>query len=74
MILAMSTERKTVTIKAYSIGELAALYEISVRTMNRWLKPHTELIGKRQGRFYSVKQVTIIFDQLGLPKDFDTAD
>ncbi len=67
----MSTERKTVEIKVYSIGELAALYEISVRTMNRWLKPHLEKIGKREGRFYSVKQVSIIFDQLGLPKDFD---
>ena len=69
----MSTERKTVAIKVYSIGELAALYEISVRTMNRWLKPHQEKIGKREGRFYSVKQVSIIFDQLGLPKDFDRA-
>ncbi|MBL7745856.1 MAG: hypothetical protein JNM19_00390 [Chitinophagaceae bacterium] len=69
----MSTERKTVEIKVYSIGELAALYEVSVRTMNRWLKPHLEKIGKREGRFYSVKQVSIIFDQLGLPKDFDRA-
>jgi len=69
----MSTERKTVEIKVYSIGELAVLYEVSVRTMNRWLKPHLEKIGKREGRFYSVKQVSIIFDQLGLPKDFDRA-
>lgn len=69
----MSNERKTVVVKAYSIGELAALYEISVRTMNRWLKPHLEIIGKRQGRFYTVKQVEIIFEQLGLPKDYDRA-
>lgn len=69
----MSTERKTVNIKAYSIGELAAFYEISVRTMNRWLKPHYEKIGKREGRYYSIKQVSIIFEQLGMPGDFDTA-
>lgn len=67
----MSNARKTVEVKVYSIGELAALYEISVRTMNRWLKPHLEKIGKREGRFYSVKQVVIIFEQLGMPGNFD---
>jgi len=69
----MSNVRKTVDIRAYSIGELAALYEISVRTMNRWLKPHLEMIGKREGRFYTVKQVEIIFERLGLPRDYDQA-
>jgi hypothetical protein len=73
MIAVMSNVRKTVDIRAYSIGELAALYEISVRTMNRWLKPHLEMIGKREGRFYTVKQVEIIFERLGLPRDYDQA-
>ncbi|WP_460558931.1 hypothetical protein [Ferruginibacter profundus] len=62
---------RMVEVKAYSIGELASLYEISVRTMNRWLKPHLEKIGKRQGRFFTVKQVETIFDLLGLPKEYD---
>ena len=69
----MSKERKTVEVRAYSIGELAILYGISARTMNRWLKPHMEIVGKRQGRFYTVKQVELIFEQLGLPKDYDKA-
>lgn len=69
----MSNARKTADVKVYSIGELAVLYGISVRTMNRWLKPHIEKIGKRVGRFYSVKQVSIIFDQLGMPGDYDRA-
>ena len=69
----MSKERKTVEVRAYSLGELAILYGISVRTMNRWLKPHMEIVGKRQGRFYTVKQIELIFEQLGLPKDYDKA-
>jgi hypothetical protein len=73
MIALMSNTRKVVDVKAYSIGELASLYEISVRTMNRWLKPHLERIGKREGRFYTVKQVESIFDLFGLPKDYDEA-
>jgi len=44
-MIVMSKERKVVETKVYSIGELAQLYEISVRTMNRWLKPHDEVIG-----------------------------
>jgi hypothetical protein len=69
----MSNTRKTVEVKVYSIGEMAAMYKISVRTMNRWLKPHTDKIGKRVGRFFSVKQVAIIFEQLGMPGDYDRA-
>lgn len=62
-----------IKVKPYSIGELAGIYEVCVRTMNRWLKPHQDRIGQRQGRFYNVKQVLIIFEQLGFPKDYDLA-
>lgn len=73
MILEMSTAKRIVEIRSYSIGELSKLYEMSVKTMNRWLKPHLEVIGKREGRYYTVKQIQQIFDLLGLPKDYDEA-
>ena len=69
----MSTTKRIVEIKSYSIGELSKLYEMSVKTMNRWLKPHNDIIGKREGRYYTVKQVKQIFDLIGLPKDYDEA-
>ena len=69
----MSTAKRIVQIRSYSIGELSKLYDMSVKTMNRWLKPHTEAIGKREGRYYTVKQIQQIFDLLGLPKDYDEA-
>lgn len=69
----MSTTKRIVEIRSYSIGELSQLYDQSVKTMNRWLKPHADDIGKRQGRYYTVKQVRKIFEALGLPKDFDEA-
>jgi len=69
----MSTAKRVVEIRSYSIGELSKLYDMSVKTMNRWLKPHTEVIGKREGRYYTVKQIQQIFDLLGLPKDYDEA-
>lgn len=69
----MSTTKRIVELKSYSIGELSKLYDQSVKTMNRWLKPHNDIIGKREGRYYTVKQVKKIFELIGLPKDYDEA-
>lgn len=71
--MTMSTTKRIVEIRSYSIGELSKLYEQSVKTMNRWLKPHNDIIGKREGRYYTVKQVKQIFELIGLPKDYDEA-
>ena len=52
---------------AYTLQQLAGLYGISVRTLNRWLKPFSEEIGKRNGHFYNIRQIEIIFSHLGDP-------
>jgi hypothetical protein len=49
------------------------MYNVSKKTMTRWLKPHLPKIGQREGRYYNVKQVQIIFDLFGLPDCLDTA-
>lgn len=46
---------------------MAGLYEISKKTLNKWLIPFEDEIGERRGHFYNPKQVGIIFDKLGLP-------
>jgi transposase len=58
---------KIITIKAYSKKELTAMYNVSSKTMTRWLKPHLEKIGKREGHYYNVRQVELIFGIFGLP-------
>jgi hypothetical protein len=57
--------------KFYAPGELAALYGVSLKTLNKWLKPHRDKIGSRPvgTYFYNVKQVKIIFDAIGDPFD-----
>jgi hypothetical protein len=40
---------------------------VDERTIKKWMKPFAEQIGKRQGRFYNVVQVKLIFEKLGLP-------
>ncbi|HBF89361.1 MAG TPA: hypothetical protein DDX39_12035 [Bacteroidales bacterium] len=56
-----------VKVKPYTLAELSRIYEIDKRTFRAWMKPFADKIGKRGGRFYNVKQVRIIFRELGLP-------
>jgi hypothetical protein len=69
----MGTMNQSITIKPYTIGELCNIYEVTNKTMNTWLRPHAEVIGKREGRYYTALQVEIIFEKLGLPKKIDEA-
>ena len=54
-------------IKACTIGELAALYKISTKTMKTWLKPHAEAIGEKKSRYFTTLQISIIFEKIGWP-------
>jgi phage antirepressor YoqD-like protein len=63
----MKVTRDAIEARPYSITELASLYKMTRKTMNKWLMPHAHLIGKRVGRFYNVKQVLLIFELIDLP-------
>lgn len=54
-------------IKPYSPSELARIYGVSLKTFNRWIPPHRQHIGVRNGRYYTTRQVQEIFKSLGPP-------
>jgi len=56
-----------IPLRPYSYKELTALYGISQRTMKTWLTPFMAEIGEKHSRYFTVRQVRIIFDKLGLP-------
>jgi hypothetical protein len=56
-----------IEIKPYTPSEIAALYGVSWRVMNGWLKYHKDAIGDRIGLYYNVNQVKIILEKLGFP-------
>jgi hypothetical protein len=62
----VSTVKK---LKFYTKRELAIMYETSPKTFTRWIKPHAELIGDKNGRYYTITQVKTIFQVLGLPSN-----
>jgi cbb3-type cytochrome oxidase cytochrome c subunit len=63
----MSTDIIVKDIKPYTVAELAQIYEVCDRTFKKWITPFKPEIGKRNGRYYSVVQVKIIFKRLGIP-------
>ena len=58
-------------VKPYTMKELCTIYQISDKTMRKWLKPFSEQIGQRQGHIYNVAQVNVIFAHLGIPSILD---
>ena len=55
----MIQEPRTMTLK-----ELAVRWDVSVRTVRKWLKPFEDEIGPRVGKMYSPHQVKIILSKL----------
>lgn len=60
----------TIQLKPYTVLELARLYSVSDRTMKKWLKPFEPEVGNKIGYFYTIAQVKIIFEKLGMPGNF----
>jgi hypothetical protein len=58
-------------VKPYSAKDLANIYGVAKKTMNKWLEPFAHEIGPKKGRYYTVVQVKIIFHRIGLPGTVD---
>lgn len=54
-------------IKPFTKKELANLYDITPHCLTTMLSPFAERVGKKTGRYYTVKQVEAIFSHLGYP-------
>jgi hypothetical protein len=63
----MSTTINTVEIKPCSLTELSHIYGVTVRTIKKWITMHEKEVGIKAGRYYTARQVKIIFEKLGLP-------
>lgn len=54
-------------VNPYGMKQLCEIYQISGKTMRKWLQPFAQQIGERQGHIYNVAQVATIFKNLGVP-------
>lgn len=58
-------------LKPYTKKELASIYQISVRCLTSWIQRIKPEVGPKQGKYYTIRQVKIILDHLGLPGDME---
>lgn len=61
------SDEKTMIVRPYTLIEIARIYGVHYKTMSKWIKPFAEEVGRKNGRMYSVAQVRIILDKLGIP-------
>ena len=62
-----TNEKLEIKIAPYTPKELATMYGVSIKSLRTWLKPHRQYIGERISKYYTAKQVRIIFERLGEP-------
>lgn len=68
---AQGNKRRTLHIKEYTLQDLADVYEMSKYRMRCRIAKYKKQIGKREGYFYEIEQVRIIFQLIPLPSDID---
>jgi hypothetical protein len=60
-------EYQIIKIKRYKLRELAGIYEVNRKTFRGWLNKFKDELGTREGHYYSISQVKLIFSKLELP-------
>ena len=58
-------------VKPYTPKELSEYYGVSDKTFKKWLSPFAIQIGQKNGRYYTVAQVRVIFEKIGIPGSID---
>ena len=55
-------------IRPYRLMDLAAIYDVSTRTMRRWIDAKAPECGKKEKKYFTVDQVQGIVTALGIPQ------
>jgi hypothetical protein len=60
-------EEGQLIIRPYRLLDLAAVYQVSTRTMRRWIDAKVPGHSKKSAKYFSVDQVRAIVNALGIP-------
>ncbi|MEW7279713.1 hypothetical protein ABW636_14060 [Aquimarina sp. 2201CG1-2-11] len=64
----MKTKIETHSFKSTTKKILAHAYNVTDKTLNKWLSPHQEQIGEYLSRCYTPRQIETIVSILGMPE------
>ncbi len=65
-------EKNIIQVKPCTVKELALMYGVSRITFRKWLNKFKAELGERNGRYFSIPQVKIIFRHLDVPSTIET--
>ena len=54
-------------VKPYRLSDLAEIFDVNRKTMRKWLDKYPDELGKREGKYFSVRQVQFCLEKFGLP-------
>lgn len=54
-------------IKPYRLKDLAAIFDVNVQTLKRWMRKEPELL-EHEGKYFTIHQVQLCIDLFGLPQ------
>jgi hypothetical protein len=61
----------SITPRPCTTTDLSLVYGVNRRTVAVWLRPFKSMLGERIFYYYTQKQVELIFEKLGAPRDLD---
>jgi hypothetical protein len=65
---ALYDEQGNLIIRPYRLMDLAAIYDVSTRTMRRWIDAKAAEYGKKEKKYFTIEQVIGIITALGVPQ------
>ena len=66
--LSKDTElNSNIILRPFCLKELCQMYNVTYKTIHKWLSPFKHLLGERNGYLYNIHQVRLIFLKLGPP-------
>lgn len=63
-----------IPVKPYTLTELAEIYGVCTRTLKKWINEFKSEVGDKKGRYYTIPQVKVIFDNLCFPHTTEIND
>lgn len=60
-----------VPVKPYTLTELSKIYGVCTRTLKKWINEFKNEVGEKKGRYYTIPQVKVIFQNLCFPHTMD---
>jgi hypothetical protein len=55
-------------IKPYCMKDLATIYDVDARTFQKWMNTLVPTITRNKGRYFTILEVTMIIEAIGIPK------